>query len=76
MTHLSTYRMTLALMVLVGGYSHLVAAQQQPDFQGMWSTAVISQDDPGWRAEDYACFFGCTAVQINYLTSLLDKPGE
>ena len=76
MTHLSTYRMTLALMVLVGGYSHLVAAQQQPDFQGMWSTAVISQDDPGWRAEDYACFFGCTAVQINYLTSLLDNPAN
>jgi len=29
-------------------------------FVGTWSSALTSPDDPGWTAEDYACFIACT----------------
>jgi hypothetical protein len=48
----------------------------QPGFEGMWSTTTTLNDDPGWYAEDYFCFFGCTKVEYEMLQALIDDPAN
>lgn len=64
------------LALLLGTFTAVANAQTRPDFEGMWSTTFTLSEDPGWLAEDFFCFFGCTASEYEHLGNLLDDPAN
>ena len=56
-------------MSLIAGNGHA-----QSRFEGTWSTTTTLNDDPGWYAEDYFCFFGCTLAEYELLRALVEDP--
>ena len=45
--------------------------QAQPDFSGIWSGAMTTQENLYWGPEDYLCFPGCPKLLHTYLGDLL-----
>ena len=62
--------------VAVGACAAVAVAQTRSGFEGMWSTTFTLSEDPGWLAEDFFCFFGCTASEYEYMGNLLDDPAN
>jgi hypothetical protein len=51
-------------------------APEHPDFTGVWSGFLTTQDDPYWTPPDVPCFPGCPAVLREYLVAGLKDPAN
>jgi hypothetical protein len=51
-------------------------APEHPDFTGVWSGFLTTQDDPYWTPADLACFPGCPVVLHEYLVAGLRDPAN
>lgn len=51
-------------------------AAPHPDFTGVWSGSITTQDNPYWQVEDMTCFAGCTPSSYAHLAALLDDPAN
>lgn len=69
-------RHLLAVVIAVALAACTAMAQTRSGFEGIWSTTFTLADDPGWLAEDFFCFFGCTASEYAYMGDLLDDPSN
>jgi len=67
---LKTASALIFLMAFVPGLS------AQPDFSGVWSGAMTTQDHLYWGPEDYLCFPGCPKLLHDTLGGLLDDPAN
>lgn len=47
-----------------------------PDFTGVWSGSITTQDHPYWQIEDHLCFAGCPKIFRERLAGLLDDPAN
>jgi hypothetical protein len=47
-----------------------------PDFTGVWSGFLTTQEDPHWILSDALCFPGCPAIFHKQLTAMLGDPAN
>lgn len=50
---------------------HFPTVSAQPDFTGVWSGVMTTQDHLYWSPEDYLCFPGCPMLLHDHLGGLL-----
>jgi hypothetical protein len=51
-------------------------ARSHPDFTGVWSGFLTTQEDPYWILADAACFPGCPAIFHEQFTAMLRDPAN
>jgi hypothetical protein len=68
-----------ALLALATTLSSCVSPSrtaEHPDFTGVWSGFLTTQDDPYWTPADLACFPGCPVVLHDFLVAGLRDPAN
>jgi hypothetical protein len=66
-----------AALLGCGGGTSSPQDAAHPDFSGVWSGALTTQDNEFWELEDLtACAAGCTPMARTYLASLIEDRGN